>query len=45
MQQPELRRRECQDVADTVCANANKRKRQIFQIPIVIKIKINERLK
>ena len=40
-----IKRRECQDVADTVCTNANKRKCHISQRPVVIKIKINETLK
>ena len=40
-----IKRRQCQDVADTVCANANKRKCQISQMLVVIKIKINETLK
>jgi len=37
-----VKRRQCQDVANTVCVNASERKCQTFQMPIVIKIKINE---
>ena len=44
-QQSLVKRRQCQDVADTERANTNKKKCQISQMLIVIKIKINERLK
>ena len=44
-QQSLVKRRQCQDVAVNVCANANKRKCHISQRPVVVKIKINEMLK
>ena len=51
-QQSLVKRRQCQDVADTVYANANKRKFQTSKRPVhaivvevIVKIKINEMLK